>query len=154
MSFITEYVLGFAFNDRGRVALIRKTRPTWQRGRWNGIGGHREGLEQPREAMRREFLEETGVDTDPTHWLLRGRMFCENAWRVQVYSYQFTHTPELKQVTDEYPAWHSLESLKAIAYPVTENVFIENVPALVTLCCMPPDHTGCIPQFTMDYTRK
>jgi 8-oxo-dGTP pyrophosphatase MutT (NUDIX family) len=154
MSFITEYVLGFALDDRGNVALIKKTRPTWQKGRWNGIGGHREGLEQPREAMRREFLEETGVDTDPTRWVLRGRMFCENAWRVQVYSYQFDSTPRLKQVTDELPAWHRISDVKAAAYPVSEDLYIENLPALIALCSMPSDHTGCVPQFTMDYTCK
>jgi hypothetical protein len=37
---VVEYVVGFAFDTDGRVALIRKNRPEWQAGRLNGIGGH------------------------------------------------------------------------------------------------------------------
>jgi len=57
-----RYVLGFMF-DFGHVALIRKNRPAWQAGKFNGIGGHIEPGEEPVEAMEREFREETGVDT-------------------------------------------------------------------------------------------
>lgn len=152
--FVIEYVLGFALDGRGNVALIKKTHPHWQKGRWNGIGGYREGLEQPREAMRREFLEEAGVDTDPTRWVLRGRMFCENAWRVQVFSHLFDGTPRLIQRTDEQPAWHKISDVKGSAYPVEKDVYIENLPALIALCEMPPDHAGHVPIFTMDYTKQ
>jgi 8-oxo-dGTP pyrophosphatase MutT (NUDIX family) len=74
-----EYVVGFAFDTYGRVALIRKNRPEWQAGQLNGIGGHvetacersdhinsrhdaacRGHLEDPYVAMVREFEEETG----------------------------------------------------------------------------------------------
>jgi hypothetical protein len=35
-----EYVCGFMFaNDFTEVALIRKNKPEWQRGKLNGIGG-------------------------------------------------------------------------------------------------------------------
>lgn len=64
MSAVTEYVVGFAFDTRGRVALIRKNRPEWQAGRLNGIGGHVEAGEAPRDAMAREFQEETGTRLD------------------------------------------------------------------------------------------
>lgn len=61
------YVVGFLFNeDLSRVALIRKARPDWQRGRLNGIGGKVEIFETPATAMRREFREETGLDVE--HW--------------------------------------------------------------------------------------
>ena len=60
---ITRYVLGFLFNDDlSSVLLIEKKRPTWQAGKLNGIGGHIEEGEAADQAMRREFLEETGVD--------------------------------------------------------------------------------------------
>ena len=59
----TIYVVGFLFNAaRDRVVLIQKQRPNWQRGHWNGIGGHVMIGEEPHQAMRREFLEETGTD--------------------------------------------------------------------------------------------
>ena len=54
-----EYVLGFLFsNDRERVALIKKTRPAWQAGFLNGVGGKIETGESPLQAMVREFHEE------------------------------------------------------------------------------------------------
>lgn len=57
---VIEYVVGFALDNYGRVALIRKNRPEWQAGLLNGIGGHVEPGEDPDAAMVREFEEETG----------------------------------------------------------------------------------------------
>jgi 8-oxo-dGTP diphosphatase len=54
--------------DRTRVAMVLKNRPAWQAGRFNAIGGKIEDKEDPAQAMAREFLEETGVDTKPSDW--------------------------------------------------------------------------------------
>lgn len=59
---MTDFVLGFAFH-KSKVALIRKTRPEWQAGKLNGLGGHIENYEPPIEAMAREFHEEAGLFT-------------------------------------------------------------------------------------------
>jgi len=67
-----RYVVGFAHDGEGRVALIEKNRPEWQAGKLNGIGGHVEKGEDPWAAMRREFREETGADIDS--WELFVRM--------------------------------------------------------------------------------
>lgn len=57
------YVCGFLFSpDRSRVLLIRKRKPAWQAGRLNGVGGKVEPGETPAIAMRREFIEEAGLD--------------------------------------------------------------------------------------------
>ena len=65
-----HYVMGFMFSlDGTQVALIHKLRPEWQMGLWNGIGGHIESGETPEEAMIREFIEETGVETAWGHTL-------------------------------------------------------------------------------------
>lgn len=57
-----DYVLGFLFDAaKGSVVLIQKNRPEWQCGKYNGVGGKIELGESPREAMVREFEEETGV---------------------------------------------------------------------------------------------
>jgi 8-oxo-dGTP diphosphatase len=59
-----EWVVGFAMNEdeADLVALVKKNRPEWQAGLWNGIGGKVEPGDLTLEAaMRREFLEETGV---------------------------------------------------------------------------------------------
>lgn len=56
-----HYVLGFIFNEtKDRVLLVKKKRPIWQAGRWNGIGGKIEDDdESPIFAMNREGHEET-----------------------------------------------------------------------------------------------
>jgi 8-oxo-dGTP diphosphatase len=55
-----KYVTGFMFDHAlERVALIRKTKPAWQAGKLNGIGGKIDPGETPEEAMHREFFEET-----------------------------------------------------------------------------------------------
>jgi len=57
-----KYVLGFLFSeDKKAVVLIKKNRPDWQKGLWNGVGGHIEKNELPISAFIREFKEETGV---------------------------------------------------------------------------------------------
>lgn len=63
-----DYVLGFAFSrDKCDMVLIEKTKPEWQKGKLNGIGGKVEPEDQsPLHAMIREFKEETGVDTFET----------------------------------------------------------------------------------------
>lgn len=63
------YVAGFALShDRRYVLLIRKARPSWQRGKLNAVGGKVDPGETPRQAMAREFSEEAGVLTRPEHW--------------------------------------------------------------------------------------
>jgi 8-oxo-dGTP diphosphatase len=57
------YVLALLFtSDRRRVVLMRKTRPAWQAGRVNALGGKVLPGETPAEAARREVREEAGVD--------------------------------------------------------------------------------------------
>jgi len=57
-----HYVMGFIFNrTKNRVLLVKKKRPEWQAGKWNGIGGKIKEIDKsPLEAMQRESLEETG----------------------------------------------------------------------------------------------
>jgi len=58
----TNYVCGFYFDHTfQQVVLIWKNKPAWQMGKLNGVGGKIEKDELPIAAMRREFLEETGI---------------------------------------------------------------------------------------------
>ena len=61
-----EYVLVFPFDPReqGRIMLIRKAKPEWQRGRLNLVGGKVEPGESFDDAAVREFAEETQVPAD------------------------------------------------------------------------------------------
>jgi 8-oxo-dGTP diphosphatase len=65
----TNYVVGFMFDgEMRRVALIRKEKPAWQRGKLNGIGGKVEDGETPEAAMAREFKEEARYPFLPPLW--------------------------------------------------------------------------------------
>jgi len=68
----TNYVAGFLFSpSQDRVALIRKLKPDWQKGKLNAIGGKKgdhDTDETWHQAMTREFLEETGVTIPPDLW--------------------------------------------------------------------------------------
>jgi 8-oxo-dGTP diphosphatase len=56
------YVLALLFTaDRGRLVLVRKTRPAWQAGKVNALGGKLAAGESPVDAARREVEEEAGV---------------------------------------------------------------------------------------------
>lgn len=58
-----RYVLALLFTpDRARLVLVEKTRPAWQAGRVNALGGKLRPGETPSDAARREVGEEAGVD--------------------------------------------------------------------------------------------
>jgi len=95
---MTEYVAGFMFSeDKRSVALIRKNRPEWQKGKWNGIGGHVEPKENSHEAMIREFEEETGV------WTRSWDHFCSlhGPWGVVRFYRTTGDLTKLRSMTDE-----------------------------------------------------
>jgi 8-oxo-dGTP diphosphatase len=87
------YVLALLFTPDGkRVALMHKTRPAWQAGRVNALGGKLALGEMPAEGARREVREEAGVDVreweeflvweDPVYRLHAMRAFDEAAEHV------------------------------------------------------------------------
>jgi 8-oxo-dGTP diphosphatase len=60
-----DYVLALLFTaDAREVVLVRKTRPAWQAGRVNGLGGKLHEGENLLHAARREVREEAGIDVD------------------------------------------------------------------------------------------
>jgi len=64
-----HYVLGISINkERTQVLLIKKTKPAWQLGLVNAIGGKIEAGETPLQAMVREYKEETDLDTIEQQW--------------------------------------------------------------------------------------
>lgn len=79
-----EYVCGFLINtSANEVALILKNRPEWQKGLLNGVGGHIEYGEKPKDAMKREFWEEAGAEIND--WIKFTELTDHRNWKVHFF---------------------------------------------------------------------
>ena len=106
-----RYVAGFMFSSTKRqVALINKLRPEWQRGLWNGIGGHIEPGEEPGAAMIREFHEETGV-IGGVHWEHFATLITEHNSEVVFFRAFSDRVFAIQQQTDEQVAFFDVDAL-------------------------------------------
>lgn len=56
-----KYVVGLVFDNKKRVMLIKKNRPDWQKGYFNGVGGEIKQNEKPINAIKRECKEESDL---------------------------------------------------------------------------------------------
>ena len=120
---MTEYCAGFMF-EGNKVALVRKNRPSWQKHKLNGIGGHVEPGENPINAMAREFQEETCYHTYACEWV----HFCTLSgkdWMVHFY-YKFGDTSLLQTTTDE----------EVVVIPISEVTSENSIPDLTWLIPM------------------
>jgi 8-oxo-dGTP diphosphatase len=115
-STMTSYCAGFLFNQdkpHRHVALILKNHPEWQRGKLNAIGGKIEEGETSAEAMRREFLEEAGMDVpDWQHTVL----LCGADWNVSFFR-AFGDLTQIKTNEEEIVGIYDVIDLPKIVIP-------------------------------------
>ena len=71
-------VAGFLFRGDD-VLLVKKTKPSWQAGLFNGIGGKIKDGEKPIDAMYREFSEEVGWHINEPNWGTTWRGFAQES---------------------------------------------------------------------------
>jgi 8-oxo-dGTP pyrophosphatase MutT (NUDIX family) len=70
-----KYTIGILIDtERGRVLLIEKQKPHWQKGLYNFPGGKIEPGESISTCVCREFQEETGLTTFTGDWFHIGRI--------------------------------------------------------------------------------
>lgn len=93
-------VVGFVFRGK-EVVLILKNRPDWQAGRLNGVGGRVEAGESPKEAMVREFKEETGLYIPLGFWMLSETIVFDNGVELSVFTSTISPGVQPASVTDE-----------------------------------------------------
>lgn len=109
-----HYVMGFVFNKNvNRVLLIKKIKPEWQAGHWNGVGGKIEPTDlSPYNAMLRESLEETGHNYPFKH---RVTFVCPGG-TVYVYAAMLNteHIPFEQKETELLQVW-DIDSMPARA---------------------------------------
>lgn len=119
-----EYVLGFYF-FRHEVALVTKLRPSWQRGRINGIvgkiektwEGNKPTVEPIADAMVREFMEEAGKETLAHDWKHYLTMLNQNlGWKVFVL-WALGDKDGVQSMTDEQVSWHDVRNLPSKVIP-------------------------------------
>lgn len=109
-----SYVCGFMFSlDLRRVALIRKNRPEWQKGKLNGIGGKIEPGESAYDAMAREFLEETGVDERYT-WNNVITLDLARGGSIYIFACASAKIDHLSSVTDELVMVYDVKDLQLL----------------------------------------
>ena len=93
-----QYTVLFAFNsDKSKIALIKKNRPDWQKGFYNGIGGKVEENETFVQAATREFFEEAGIVIDNEYYF--ARVVCPNS--IIYFFYAILTEEEFNQITSK-----------------------------------------------------
>lgn len=144
---MTRYVLGFAFDAFGRVALIQKQRPDYQKGKWNGIGGKLEASDHSlAHAMEREFREETGVTIPHDQWRQCALMGRDGVWEVTVFTAKHPDVDKVRTCTDE-----EVRLVTCRWFEKNQHLAMENVALLIQAALLKPSHSGQIPHVTLDY---
>lgn len=130
-----QMVVGFMFSpELDRVVLIRKNRPDWQRGLFNGVGGHRQGQgkEMPREAMAREFLEEAGVRTEPDQWIYKLNLInMKVGYELAVLHMTSDLAHEVRTMTDEQVVFVAVDTA------LQSGQLLPNLRWMIPLCLDP-----------------
>jgi 8-oxo-dGTP pyrophosphatase MutT (NUDIX family) len=102
-----RYTLGIALTEDSFV-FIRKTKPEWQAGKLNFVGGKIEENETGEECISREFFEETGVLVPVDDWKYVGRLYrlqkmdsTKDAFEVLIYISIHEDIKNVKTTTEE-----------------------------------------------------
>ena len=120
-----KYTVGFLFSLNGEsVCLIKKTKPDWQKGFLNGVGGKVEEGESYINCIIREFKEEAGVEI--LNWIEAGKMV-SNEWEVMVYFAFDDSINNVASLTEEEVDIYNVKEL-------SKEKVLPNVPILIGLC--------------------
>lgn len=123
------YVCGFCFDAaKDYVALIEKTKPEWQAGKLNGVGGKIEPFELPIEAMVREFKEETSIETSVEDWTHFAILENED-WVVHFYKATTDQIFNVQSVTEERVDFYDVDYL----LKNDENLTVPNLKWLIPM---------------------
>jgi 8-oxo-dGTP diphosphatase len=138
-----NYSLGFLFSYRlGTVILIEKTKPQWQKGLWNGVGGKIEEGETPIDCMRREFEEETGIYHHS--W----NQYLTLSWDKATVNVFWAISPELRtldcnHITNARTMTDEVVSPVSVAYIMANQVkCIDNLQYLIPLAIQSMENTN------------
>jgi len=126
-----RYVAGFVFNPgRTHSLLIRKTKPSWQAGLWNAIGGKVENGESMWDAMVRECREECGLDIPRASWEFIANITNVDASDVRFFSAVTPQFEAYRTTTDEPVRAFHIEAIQAGRLG-TYGATVGNIPLLL-----------------------
>ena len=133
-----NYVCAFVMDHDKNILLIRKKKPDWQAGYLNGVGGKIEFGETIREAMNREFFEETGITIEKHNWTYVCELVNSNYGNSKVTFF----TAKL----DKFDCQNKTdEELELINYEViTQYNLMPNLKALIELTLLRLNYNGTI----------
>lgn len=136
-----HYCLGFFLSPgKTKVVLISKTKPAWQAGLLNGVGGKVEHGEAALDAMVREFEEETGHYIGPDRWTEFTTLRSVDTFQVDCFVAQASDEEEFAaphRTTDE-------EVLRVRVSDLYDYDMIENLRWLVPMAADLIDSDGCV----------
>lgn len=108
------------------VLLIEKTKPEWQKGLLNGIGGKIEDFDMfPIDAMVREFKEETGIDSTIEDWEFKLELKGDD-FSVAIFKSTTINIYKREQTTEEFPVIFGVDRCMA-----TDKT-ISNIPMIIS----------------------
>lgn len=108
-----HYTVGFLFNiELTKVMLIKKAKPEWQKGFYNGVGGKFEGFENAGECMSREFHEETGIGVIGWVEFALGYISCHQGPCALHYMVNLAEETKPKKDTIEQAKWFGTNTMK------------------------------------------
>jgi len=103
-----KYTIGIVFDPEfTKVLLIEKNRPEWQKGKLNFPGGHIEDGETSEQCIRREFIEELGLDMPIKDWSKIGRIVNYKNYYVDIFTAVTDADFVPKNETDEKADWYN-----------------------------------------------
>ena len=113
-----KFTIGVVFSqDFSQVLLAHKTRPEWQAGKLNVPGGKYEPGEAAEVCVRREFLEETGLDIQAEDWRYLGAIG-QDFGDVGVLTARYLGaTEDVRSLTDEKIEWFPTHHLPEHVIP-------------------------------------
>ncbi len=107
----SQQTLAFIFSPNlAQVLLLKVTKPTWQQGKYNGIGGKVQLGETTIVACLRELVEEASVTISPENLINYGELIGDN-WHVHLFTARAADLISTHRTNEGVTEWVSTNSL-------------------------------------------
>jgi 8-oxo-dGTP diphosphatase len=107
-----KYTLGFIFDSTlNKVLLMHKTKPEWQAGKVNGLGGKVEEGEDGISCIKREVKEESNLDIEKESFVYAGVLHSDS-FHMEVFCSIYTgNISDAKTLEEQKVEWFPIDSL-------------------------------------------